>query len=79
MKDNGKTISLLVDRITLLEEIEHLRYERDEARDWARRFYKALDDISLIALDYDGYRSASGLMELIDELRHIAGKAITGK
>lgn len=53
--------------------------ERDEARMWARRFYKALDDISLIALDYDGYRSVEGLMGLVDELRDIAGKAITGK
>lgn len=43
MKDNGKTISLLVDRITLLEEIEHLRYERDEARDWARRMMRERD------------------------------------
>ena len=45
MKDNGKTISLLVDRITLLEEIEHLRYERDEAREWARRMKRERDEL----------------------------------
>lgn len=43
MNDGGRTISLMVDRITLLEEIEHLRYERDEARDWARRMMRERD------------------------------------
>jgi len=63
----------------LAQALDEAIQQRDDARTWARRFYKALDDISMIALDYDGYRSAPGLMELIDELRHIAGKAITGK
>lgn len=37
---------------------------------------KALNLIVDIAIDYDGYRSAPGLMQLIDELREIASKAV---
>lgn len=53
--------------------------ERNEARWWACHLYDALTDIRDMAFDYDGYREAPNLMELIDEIREIAGRAQVGK
>ena len=40
---------------------------------------KNLDLIITIAIDYDGYRTVTGLMALIDELADLAAMALRGE
>ena len=44
-----------------------------------QKLLTTLEDIRDIAIDYDGFRSAKSLMELIDDLRGMASKAVAAE